>query len=83
MYKTIIFNKDNYAFCIADKDSFKTVNFKTWYKATCKDNTPLHVREQVEDKLLTGKSMAFLSLYVWHHRTNKTKFVDRIKTLIK
>lgn len=83
MYKTIIFNKDNYAFCIADKDGFKTVSFKTWYAKKCKDTTPLHVREHVEDMLLTGKSMSFLSLYVWHTRTNKIKFVDRIKTLIK
>ena len=83
MYKTIIFQGNNFAFCIADKDGFKTVNFKTWYKATCKDNTPLHVKEAIEDKLLTGKSMSFLSLYVWHTRKNKIKFVERIKTLLK
>ena len=83
MYKTIIFNGNNYAFCIADKDSFKTVSFKTWYSKTCKDTTPLHVKEAIEDKLLTGKSLAFLSLYVWHTRKNKTKFAQRIKTLLK
>jgi hypothetical protein len=83
MYKTIIFNKDKFAFCLADKEGFKTVSFKTWYAKKCKDTTPLHVKEAIEDKLLTGKSLAFLSLYIWHHRTNKTKFIERIKTLIK
>ena len=83
MYKTIIFQGNNFAFCLADKEGFKTVNFKTWYNATCKDTTPLHVREHVEDILLTDKSMSFLSLYVWHTRKNKIKFSDRIKTLIK
>lgn len=82
MYKTIIFNGKNYAFCIAKKDSFKTVKFKTWYNSSLKDCSPLHVKEGFEDNLLTGKSMAFLSLYVWHTRKNKTKFVERIKTLI-
>ena len=83
MYKTIIFQGNNFAFCLADKEGFKTVSFKTWYAKKCKDTTPLHVREHVEDILLTGKNISFLSLYVWHHRTNKTKFIDRIKTLIK
>ena len=83
MYKTIIFQGNNFAFCIANKDGFKTVSFKTWYNAKCKDTTPLHVREHVEDILLTGKSLAFLSLYVWHTRKNKIKFIDRIKTLLR
>ena len=83
MYKTIIFDGKKYAFCIAKKDSFKTVKFKTWYNSSLKDCSPLHVKEGIEDSLLTGKSMSFMSLYIWHTRTNKIKFVERIKTLIK
>jgi len=83
MYKTIIFEGNNFAFCLSDKEGFKTVSFKTWYSKKCKDTTPLHVKEAIEDKLLTGKSLAFLSLYVWHTRTNKIKFVERIKTLLR